>query len=57
MKMTRVRRQFIFSLVLIVVVIFSGTTGYVFLEKWTVLDGRYIIWLRRTAITGITLPG
>ncbi|MCL4476460.1 MAG: potassium channel protein [Nitrospirae bacterium] len=51
MKMTRVRRQFIFSLVLIVVVIFSGTTGYVFLEKWTVFDALYM------TITTITTVG
>lgn len=51
MKMTRVRRQFIFSLVLIVVVIFSGTAGYVILEKWPVFDALYM------TITTITTVG
>jgi len=51
MKMTRVRRQFIFSLVLIVVVIFFGTAGYVILEKWTAFDALYM------TITTITTVG
>jgi len=49
--MTRVRRQFIFSLVLIVVVIFFGTAGYVILEKWTAFDALYM------TITTITTVG
>ncbi len=49
--MTRVKRQFVFSLVLIVVVIFFGTSGYVILEKWTAFDALYM------TITTITTVG
>ncbi len=51
MKMTRVRRQFILSLVSIVIVIFCGTSGYVLLEKWSFLDALYM------TITTITTVG
>lgn len=48
--MTRVRRQFIFSLVLIVVVIFFGTAGYVILEQWSLLDALYMTIITITTV-------
>ena len=49
--MTRVRRQFFFSLVLIVLVIVTGTAGYVVIEKWSLLDAIYM------TVTTITTVG
>jgi voltage-gated potassium channel len=49
--MTRVRRQFVLSLALIVVVILTGTAGYVAIEKWPVLDALYM------TVTTITTVG
>ncbi|MCL5023248.1 MAG: potassium channel protein [Nitrospirae bacterium] len=49
--MTRVRRQFIFSVILLLVVILTGTGGYAVFEKWSFLDALYM------TITTITTVG
>jgi len=49
--MTRVRRQFMASLLLILVVIFFGTVGYVVIERWSAFDALYM------TLTTITTVG
>ncbi|HXX56808.1 MAG TPA: potassium channel protein [Thermodesulfovibrionales bacterium] len=49
--MNRLRKQFVFSLVLIVIVILSGTIGYMGIERWTVFDSLYM------TVTTITTVG
>jgi len=49
--MTRVRRQFVLSLVFIVVVIMAGTVGYMIIEHWSFLDAVYM------TVTTITTVG
>jgi voltage-gated potassium channel len=51
MKITRVRRQFIVSLLLILVVILFGTLGYVVIERWSAFDALYM------TLTTITTVG
>jgi len=51
MKMTRVRRQFVVSLLLIGVIIILGISGYVVIEGWTFFDALYM------TITTITTVG
>lgn len=48
--MKPVKRQFIFSLSLIVVVIFIGTAGYVMLEKWSPFDSLYMTIITITTV-------
>lgn len=50
MKMTRVQRQFIVSLLLIAVVIILGTAGYVIIEKWSVFDALYMTVITITTV-------
>lgn len=40
--MTRLKRQFLFSLVLLVIVVLVGTNGYVLIEGWTAFDALYM---------------
>jgi voltage-gated potassium channel len=51
LQMTRVKRQFLFSLVLIVVVIVGGTGGYAFIEHWSFFEALYM------TVTTITTVG
>ncbi len=50
MKMTRVQRQFVVSLLLIAVVIFLGTVGYVVIEKWAPFDALYMTVITITTV-------
>lgn len=51
MKMTRVRRQFFLSLLLILAVVLFGTVGYVVIERWSAFDALYM------TLTTITTVG
>lgn len=44
------KRQFLYSLLLILAVIFTGTTGYVFIEGWAVLDALYMTIITITTV-------
>lgn len=49
--MTRVQRQFVLSLAFIAAVVLAGTTGYMIIERWSILDAVYM------TITTITTVG
>ncbi len=49
--MTRVQRQFVLSLLFIVVVVLTGTVGYVVIESWSAFDALYM------TVTTITTVG
>lgn len=44
------KRQFSYSLLLILAVIFTGTTGYVLIEGWAVLDALYMTIITITTV-------
>lgn len=48
--MKSIKRQFIYSLLLILTVIFAGTTGYVLIEGWAVLDALYMTIITITTV-------
>lgn len=50
MKVTRVQRQFILSLLFIAVVIFLGTMGYIIIEGWSIFDALYMTIITITTV-------
>ncbi|HWR57275.1 MAG TPA: potassium channel protein [Thermodesulfovibrionales bacterium] len=48
--MTRVQRQFIVSLLLIALVIFFGTAGYILIEGWATFDSLYMTLITITTV-------